>query len=175
MPHPFAVGDAAAIEKLFADQIRALSPRFNNPVWRGRAVALIGCVAPALVWLRDHNGVRLDFEVVRFATDLRWITKAALEGIVLLRDPASGDVTEMDVRGELPRSRRLASAMLHLRNTRLRPRHSPGSAGAPSAGAAQLRVAVLPARLRPAPRLRHSHGRRPPDAKSGCRSRSLLS
>ena len=102
MPHPFAVGDAAAIEKLFAAQIRALSPRFNNPVWRGRAVALIGCVAPALVWLRDHKGVRLDFEVVRFATDLRWITKAALEGIVLLRDPASGDVTEMDVRGELP-------------------------------------------------------------------------
>ncbi len=102
MPHPFAVGDAAAIEKLFADQIRALSPRFNSPVWRGRAVALVGCVAPALVWLRDHKGVRLDFEVVRFATDLRWITKAALEGIVLLRDPASGDVTEMDVRGELP-------------------------------------------------------------------------
>ena len=59
-------------------------------------------LTPALVWLRDHKGVRLDFEVVRFATDLRWITKAALEGIVLLRDPASGDVTEMDVRGELP-------------------------------------------------------------------------
>lgn len=39
---------------------------------------------------------------MRFATDLRWITKAALEGIVLPRDPASGDVTEMDVRGELP-------------------------------------------------------------------------
>ena len=102
MPHPFVVDDAAAIEKLFADQIRALSPRFNSPVWRGRAVALVGCVLPSLVWLRDHKGVRLDFEVVRFANDLRWITKAALEGIVLLPDAASGDVTEMDVRGELP-------------------------------------------------------------------------
>ncbi len=102
MPHPFAVGDAAAIEKLFADQVRRLSPRFNNPVWRGRAVALVGCVAPALVWLRDHKGIKLDFEAVRFATDLRWITKAAFEGIVLLRDPDSGDVTDLDVRGELP-------------------------------------------------------------------------
>ena len=100
--HPFDVGDAAAIEKLFADQIRPLSPRFNSPVRRGRAVALVGCFAPALVWLRDHKGVIVDFEVVRFATDLRWITKAALEGIVLLRDPASGDVTEMDVRAAFP-------------------------------------------------------------------------
>ena len=84
MPYPFAVGDAGAIEKLFADQIRALSPRFNDPVRRGRTVALVGCVLPSLVWLRDHKGVRLNFEVVQFATDLRWITKAALEGIVLL-------------------------------------------------------------------------------------------
>ena len=69
MPHPFAVGVSAAIEKLFAYQIRALSPRLNSPVWGGRAVALVGCVAPAMVWLRDHKGIKLDFEAVRFATD----------------------------------------------------------------------------------------------------------
>lgn len=101
MPHSFAVGDGAAIEKLFADQLRCLSPSSEGPVWRGRTVALVGSVAPALVWLRDRKGIRLDFEAVRFAIDLRWITKA-VEGIVLLREAVADEITETDVRGELP-------------------------------------------------------------------------
>ena len=174
MPHPFAVGDAAAIEKLFADQIRALSPRFNSPVWRGRAVALVGCVLPTLVWLRDHKGVRLDFEVVRFATDLRWITKAALEGIVLLRDAASGDVTEWTSGAKSPiKSSHPCDATS--------PRYPATTSPFPWfsrrakrwSSTASCRCPACPAST--STTLRHSHGRRPPDAKSGCRSRSLLS
>ena len=101
MSNPFASGNAAAIHNLFANQVRCPSSSFDSPVWRDRAVALVGYVAPTLVWLRDHKGVTLDFEAVRFATDLGWITRV-LEGFVSLRDPAFGEITELDVRGQLP-------------------------------------------------------------------------
>ena len=87
---------------------------------------------------------------------------------MLLRDPAPGDVTEMDVRGELP-DHVVSPLRCYISGI---PGYDPAIPLAqqtrPSAAAAQLRVAV---RLLPASTsttLRHSNGRRPPDAKSGC-------
>jgi intracellular multiplication protein IcmO len=65
-------------------------------------VALIGTIAPVLVWLRDRKGVALNIDVIRFSIELRWIWKLAMEKIVLLRDPDTGAVRELDVGAEIP-------------------------------------------------------------------------
>jgi hypothetical protein len=44
-------------------------------------VVVIGTIAPVLVWLRDHKGVSLNIEVIRFALELRWIWKLAMQKI----------------------------------------------------------------------------------------------
>ena len=59
----------------------------RNGVFRERAVALVGTIAPVLVWLRDHKGVPLNIETIRLAIELRWIWKLAMEESVLLRNP----------------------------------------------------------------------------------------
>ena len=55
-----------------------------------------------LVWLRDVKGLPLNIEVIRFSIELRWIWKLAKEKIVLLRDPATGSLKNLDVSGEIP-------------------------------------------------------------------------
>ena len=73
-----------------------------NGVFRERAVALVGTLAPVLVWLRDRKGIVLNIEVIRFCIELRWIWKLAMEKIVLLRDPRTGKETEWNVADEIP-------------------------------------------------------------------------
>jgi intracellular multiplication protein IcmO len=98
----FATGNADAIRELLASQLGEQQQNDPNGVFRERAVALIGTIAPVLVWLRDHKGVSLNIEVIRFSIELRWIWKLAMEKIVLLRDPETGAVTELDVSSDIP-------------------------------------------------------------------------
>ncbi|HJS95985.1 MAG TPA: hypothetical protein VJ741_17110, partial [Solirubrobacteraceae bacterium] len=100
--NPFSIGNADAIRELLASQLGDQAQNDPNGVFRERAVALIGTIAPVLVWLRDHKGVPLNIEVIRFSIELRWIWRLAMEKIVLLRDPASGAITELDVSGDIP-------------------------------------------------------------------------
>jgi intracellular multiplication protein IcmO len=100
--NPFAIGNADAIRELLASQLGDTPKEDANGVFRERAVALIGTMAPVLVWLRDHKGLALNIEVIRFSIELRWIWKLAMEKIVLVRDPQTGFVTEMSVEGEIP-------------------------------------------------------------------------
>ncbi len=100
--NPFAIGNADAIRELLASQLGEQAPNDANGVFRERAVALIGTIAPVLVWLRDHKGIPLNIELIRFSIELRWIWKLAMEKIVLLRDPETGDLTELDVSGDIP-------------------------------------------------------------------------
>jgi intracellular multiplication protein IcmO len=98
----FATGNADAIRELLASQLGEHQQSDPNGVFRERAIALIGTIAPVLVWLRDHKGISLNIEVIRFSIELRWIWKLAMEKIVLIRDPDAGAVTELDVSGEIP-------------------------------------------------------------------------
>ena len=100
--NPFAIGNADAIRELLASQLGDQTQNDPNGVFRERAVALIGTIAPVLVWLRDHKGIALNIEVIRFSIELRWIWKLAMEKIVLLRDPETGAVTELDVSSDIP-------------------------------------------------------------------------
>jgi intracellular multiplication protein IcmO len=95
--NPFATGNADAIRELLASQLGELRSDDTNGVFRGRAVALIGTVAPVLVWMRDHKGVAINIEKIRFALELPWIWTLAKNHIFLVRDPNSSLVTEIPV------------------------------------------------------------------------------
>jgi intracellular multiplication protein IcmO len=100
--NPFSIGNADAIRELLASQLGEQTSNDPNGVFRERAVALIGTIAPVLVWLRDYKGVPLNIEVIRFAIELRWIWKLAMERIALLRNPETGAIDELDLNGEIP-------------------------------------------------------------------------
>ena len=55
----FATGNADAIRELLASQLGDAAQNDANGVFRERAVALIGTIAPVLVWLRDHKSCLL--------------------------------------------------------------------------------------------------------------------
>ncbi len=98
----FATGNADAIRELLASQLGEQTQNDANGVFRERAVALVGTIAPVLVWLRDHKGVALNIEVLRFSIELRWIWRLAMRKIYFVRDPETGAETEIDVNGEIP-------------------------------------------------------------------------
>ena len=100
--NPFATGNADAIRELLASQLGEQSQSDANGVFRGRAVALIGTLAPALVWLRDNKGVPLNIDFIRFSIELRWIWKLAMQQTYVLRDTETGAETEINVSGEIP-------------------------------------------------------------------------
>ena len=100
--NPFATGNADAIRELLASQLGEQSQSDANGVFRGRAVALIGTLAPALVWLRDNKGVPLNIDFIRFSIELRWIWKLAMQQTYVLRDAETGAETEINVSGEIP-------------------------------------------------------------------------
>ena len=54
--NPFAVGNADAIGEMLSSQLGESAPGDSNQVFRDRAVALVGTLAPVLVWMRDHKG-----------------------------------------------------------------------------------------------------------------------
>jgi intracellular multiplication protein IcmO len=100
--NPFAIGNADAIRELLASQLGDQAQNDPNGVFRERAVALMGTIAPVLVWLRDQKGVALNIEVIRFSIELRWIWKLAMEKKVLLRNTETGTVMELDVSHDIP-------------------------------------------------------------------------
>ena len=67
-------------------------------MFRANAVALIGTLAPVLVWMRDNKGVQLDIDVIRRATELPWIWLAAKEKILRVTNPETGQVTRIDAK-----------------------------------------------------------------------------
>ncbi|HUB47671.1 MAG TPA: conjugal transfer protein TraG, partial [Acetobacteraceae bacterium] len=74
--NPFASGNADVIRELLVSQIEQNPAGGNvdtNHVFMARAVALMGALAPALVWMRDNKGVPIDIEKIRFATELQSI------------------------------------------------------------------------------------------------------
>jgi intracellular multiplication protein IcmO len=100
--NPFLIGNADAIRELLASQLGDQAETDANGVFRERAVALIGTIVPALVWLRDHKGLSLNIDVIRFSIELRWIWRMAMEKVCLLRDSETGQITELDVSTEVP-------------------------------------------------------------------------
>lgn len=98
--NPFAWGNADFIREMLISQIEA-NPRGGNSngneVFMARAVALMGALTPALVWIRDEKGVPIDIERIRFATELQSIAMLALEKRFRRLDVDSGIVEIIEV------------------------------------------------------------------------------
>jgi intracellular multiplication protein IcmO len=102
--NPFAWGNADVIREILVSQIEANpngGDKGGNHVFMARAVALLGALTPALVWMRDHKGVPIDIEGIRFATELQSIVSLAIGKKFRRRDPTTGAVTEIAVGDEM--------------------------------------------------------------------------
>jgi intracellular multiplication protein IcmO len=95
--NPFAVGNADAIGEMLSSQLGETVSGDSNQVFRDRAVALVGTMAPVLVWMRDNKGVSLNIETIRFSFELRCIWKIAVKKLFEVRDPATGHTQDIDV------------------------------------------------------------------------------
>ncbi len=95
--NPFAAGNADTIRELLASQLGELRSEDTNGVFRARAVALIGTVAPVIVWMRDTHGITINIEKIRFCLELRWIWTLAMRRVFLTRDPSTGRIAEIPV------------------------------------------------------------------------------
>ena len=139
--NPFAVGNADAIGEMLASQLGEPAPGDANGVFRERAVALVGTLTPVLVWMRDHKGVPLNIETIRLSFELRSIWKVATKRLFEVRNPITGETTDIPVPempedliyplqaylGELPVLRHDAST-----GTGRRPRSRRSSTASPS-------------------------------------------
>ena len=95
--NPFATGNADAIREMLASQLGEQRADDSNGLFRGRAVGLIGTLAPVLVWMRDNKGVTINIEKIRFSLEMPWIYTLAKNRIFLVRDPKTGKVSEIPV------------------------------------------------------------------------------
>ncbi|MDX5929202.1 type IV secretory system conjugative DNA transfer family protein [Acidiphilium acidophilum] len=101
--NPFASCNADVLRELLVSQIeRNPQGGANDPngVFLSRAVALLGALAPVLVWLRDNRNIPIDIEKIRLATELRSVIALALHSKYRLRDPEAGTFTEIDLKEE---------------------------------------------------------------------------
>lgn len=101
--NPFASCNADVLRELLVSQIeRNPQGGANDPngVFLSRAVALLGALAPVLVWLRDNRNIPIDIEKIRLATELRSVIALALHSKYRLRDPEAGTFTEVDLKEE---------------------------------------------------------------------------
>ena len=95
--NPFATGNADTIRELLASQLGEQRAEDPNGVFRSRAIALIGTIAPVLTWMRDHKGMSINIEKIRFALELRGIWKLATKRLFESRNPETGEIDEVKV------------------------------------------------------------------------------
>lgn len=95
--NPFATGNADALRELLASQLGEAPPNDSNGVFRERAVALIGTIAPVLVWMRERKGIPIDIEKIRFMVELRSIWTLATHKVFLVRDAGTNELCEIPV------------------------------------------------------------------------------
>ena len=95
--NPFATGNADALHELLVSQLGEAPANDSNGVFRDRAVALIGTLAPVLVWMRDHRGISINIEKIRFMVELKSIWMLAKHKVFLVRNPTTNEVSEIAV------------------------------------------------------------------------------
>jgi intracellular multiplication protein IcmO len=91
------VGDAAAIGEMLTSPLGEPAPGEANDVWRERAAALAGALAPVLVWVRDHKGAPLNIDTIRLSFELRSIWKVVTKRVFEVRDRITGETTDIPI------------------------------------------------------------------------------
>ena len=95
--NPFSTGNADAIRELLVSQLGESNPSDANGVFRGRAVALLGTMAPVLVWMRDYRGININIDQIRQSLELRSIWTLATLKQFLVPDPATTEARKVPV------------------------------------------------------------------------------
>lgn len=75
--NPFSTGTAAELSRLCMALMDDAGE--NEPIWWGRALAMLGSVMQALVWKRDHAGLELNVGTVRDHLALYRIVELAID------------------------------------------------------------------------------------------------
>jgi intracellular multiplication protein IcmO len=92
----FVAGDADAIGEVLSGPLG--EPALDDAnVFRERAAALVGALAPVLVWVRDHKGVLLNIDTVRLSFELRSIWKVATKRVFEVRNAITDETTDIPV------------------------------------------------------------------------------
>jgi intracellular multiplication protein IcmO len=98
--NPFATCNADVLRELLVSQIEE-NPSGgggdSNGVFRAGAIALLGSLAPVLVWVRDHQNIPIDIERIRFATELRSVAAIAARKKFLIRKSDNSEPEEIDL------------------------------------------------------------------------------
>ncbi len=96
-PNPFNC-DAATLRSLLVSLLDEEEPlAAGNAVFRSRAVALIGTVAPVLVWVREHKGIRIDLQQSHFAMQMPNLRALAIRRVFHVRAAVSHAVSAIAV------------------------------------------------------------------------------
>jgi intracellular multiplication protein IcmO len=93
----FVVGDADAIGEVLLSPLGDPGSGDADGVVCDRAAALVGALTPVLVWMRDHKGAALNIDTVRLSFELRSIWKVAAKRVFEVRDPITGETTDIPV------------------------------------------------------------------------------
>ena len=96
-PNPFNC-DAATLRGLLVSLLdEEEPPAAGTAAFRRRAVALIGTVAPVLVWVREHKGVRIDLQQSHFAMQMPNLRALAARRVFHARASVSHAVSAIPV------------------------------------------------------------------------------
>ena len=96
-PNPFNC-DAATLRSLLVSLLdEEEPPAAGTAAFRHRAVALIGTVAPVLVWVRERKGVRIDLQQSHFAMQMPNLHALAMHRVFHVRAPVSHAVSAIPV------------------------------------------------------------------------------
>ena len=95
-PNPFNC-DAATLRSLLVSLLDEEPPAAGHAAFRRRAVALIGTVAPVLVWVREHKGVRIDLQQSHFAMQMPNLRALATRRVFHVRASVSHTVSAIPV------------------------------------------------------------------------------
>ena len=96
-PNPFNC-DSATLRSLLVSLLDEEEPLASgNAAFRSRAVALIGTVAPVLVWVREHKGIRIDLQQSHFAMQLPNLHALATRRVFHVRAAVSHAVSTIPV------------------------------------------------------------------------------
>ena len=96
-PNPFNC-DAATLRSLLVSLLdEEEPPAAGHAAFRRRAVALIGTVAPVLVWVRERKGVRIDLQQSHFAMQMPNLRALATRRVFHVRAAVSHAVSAVPV------------------------------------------------------------------------------
>lgn len=96
-PNPFVTGNANAVCDLLVAQLRSEAACDGSGVFRDRATALAGTIAPVLTWVRDNKAVTLDMRQCRYTLQLGSLCILVTHGVFLARDAETGAVSKVQV------------------------------------------------------------------------------